>query len=87
MVNQLNEETKQKISKKMTGKSHSEETKIKQSQSHKGRSRTGKVTWKIVERIRDYFRMGYKRKQIYSLYPQLTSSTINDIIAERTWKV
>ena len=82
----MDEETKKKISEAMKGKRHSESTRQKQAQSHKGKSRTGKVTWQIVERIRDYFRMGYTRKQIYSLYPQLTSSTINDIIAERTWK-
>jgi DNA-binding HxlR family transcriptional regulator len=89
MVDKLkkhSEATKQKISRAMAGRIVSEETKQKQSISHRGRSRTGLVNQTIVERIRDLFRMGIAKKQIYSSFPQLTPSTINDIIAERTWK-
>lgn len=54
--------------------------------ANRGISKTGKVNWTIVKNIRTDFTNGVSRKIIKEKFSFLTSGTINDIIAHRTWK-
>lgn len=79
------EQRRFKIRIALLGKSKSEETKMKMSIAHSGKSRTKKVNWMIVRTIRQLY-ITRPRKYIYQLFYTLNHSTINDIIANRTWK-
>lgn len=52
----------------------------------RGVSRTGNVTWEIVDNIRSLYDQNTPRKEIKSIYPLLTPSTIYDITTYKTWK-
>ena len=78
-------EHRYKIKLSLLGKKKSAETRTKMSISHSGKSRSGKINWPLVRTIRQLY-LTRPRKYLYKVFHTLTPSTINDIIANRTWK-
>ena len=45
-----------------------------------------KLTAEDVKKIRNLHNEGVSNKELYALYPQVTTTTIRDIINNKTWK-
>lgn len=45
-----------------------------------------KLTANEVRQIREFHANGMTNKELYALYPQVTTTTIRDIINFKTWK-
>lgn len=92
----LSEETRKKMSESRKGLKRSEETKRKMSQSSSGEKngmygRTGeknpasKLTWEIVEEIRNLYKEGNTSIRKLSKKYGVSNITIENVIKHRTW--
>lgn len=59
---------------------------------HAGLSKNGelngraKLNWDMVKNIRQKHKEGFSNSEIYKLYPQVTPTSIRNIINNKTWK-
>lgn len=74
-----------KVGLKHKGKIISEEQKIKISQANKGKIATSKLTWKIVNSIRELNKQGYNDKQIAEMF-NITKAQACNIRNFKSWK-
>lgn len=74
-----------KVGLKHKGKVISEEQKNKISQANKGRIATSKLTWDIVNNIRELNKQGYKDKQIAEMF-NITKAQACNIRNFKSWK-
>lgn len=74
-----------KVGLKHKGKIISEEQKTKISQANKGKIATSKLTWEIVDKIRELNKQGYKDKQISEMF-NITKAQACNIRNFKSWK-
>lgn len=74
-----------KVGLKHKGKVISEEQKNKISQANKGKIATSKLTWEIVNSIRELNKQGYKDKQIAEMF-NITKAQACNIRKFKSWK-
>lgn len=56
------------------------------SKARRGQSITGLMNWDIVAEIRRKYKAGTTKKELHAEYNFISYASINDIIANRTWK-
>ncbi len=81
----VSDERREKIRQGNLGVLRSDVTRKRMSKAKSGKSITGLVDWSKVSHIRQLFNEGKSRRELREIFPELSSSTINDIVAYRTW--